>query len=247
MTSIGLICAIPQESRPLVRRLPGTGNLPLAGIPSWRFLAGRNTVTLMESGMGPANAAAAAAAMIESVGPDIILSIGFCGAVSRGIQVGELMVARRHYSYSSGTLHAEHDPDPLLTERLLQELAPSCRPGTFITTDIFTSKKIILPLIPDTIPLPALEMESAAVIRACRAAGIRFAALRAVTDDWTEDPAALVSRLLGQNLTMNGMRAATTLLGMPWRLPQLLRLARNARHAGDSLATALLKTLEKLP
>ena len=247
MSSIGLICAIPQESRPIIRRFPGAAKHRLAGIPSWSFRAGNNPVILLESGMGPTNAATAAAALIESVRPDIILSTGFCGAFSRDIDIGDLVVAHRQYSYSSGTLTAEDDPDHYLTGRLLQDLgSATSRPGTFITTDIFTSKNNISPLFPDTIPLPVLEMESASVIRACHAAGIRVAAIRAVTDTGDEDPSALVTELFGHDFAMNGIRGAITLLGKPWRLPRLLRLAGNARRAGNSLANALMYTLERL-
>jgi len=247
MSYIGLICAIPQERRPIIKRFQGVEKHPLAGIPSWHFRAGSNPVVLMESGMGPTNAATTAAVMIKSVKPDIILSIGFCGAVSGGIHVGELVVAHQLYTYSSGTLTAGHDPDHYLAGRLLHELSSAqCRSGTFVTTDIFTSKTNISPLIPDTIPLPVLEMESEAVVRACNLAGIRVAALRAVTDACDEDPSALVTEIFGHDFAMNRIRAATTLLGKPWRLPQLLRLAGNAQRAGDSLANALFKSLERL-
>jgi len=247
MNSIGLICAIPQESKPIIRRFPAATKLPLAGFPSWSFSAGNNRITLMESGMGQANAATATTVMIESARPDIILSIGFCGAVKHGIHVGDLVVAQQQYSFSSGALTAALDPDRPLTERLLRNLGPSsCRTGTFITTGIFTSKNLISPLIPDTIPLPVLEMESAAVIHACHATGIRVAALRAVSDTCDEDPSALVTELFSQDFTMNKIRAATMLLGKPWLLPRLARLAGNAKRAGDSLAKALVHTLERL-
>jgi len=247
MNSIGLICAIPQESKPIIRRFTGATKLSIAGFPSWSFRAGGNTVTLMESGMGPANAAAATDAMIESVKPDIILSIGFCGAVSRDIRVGNLVVAQRQYSFSSGTLAAEHDPDRFLTGKLLHDLAPaSCRPGTFITTNVFANKNIVSALIPDKIALPVLEMESAAVVRTCQSARIRVAALRAVSDSCNEDPSALVSELFDKDFTLNRIKATITLLSKPWLLPQLLRLAGNAKRAGDALAIALVHTLERL-
>lgn len=247
MNSIGLICAIPQERKPIIRRFPEATKLPLGGFPSWSFRAGGNTVTLIESGMGPTNATAATAAMIESVRPDIILSIGFCGAVSRDTRVGDLVVAQRQYSLSSGTLTAERDPDSFLTGILLHDLGPaSCQPGTFITTDVFANKNIVSALIPDKMTLPVLEMESAAVARKCQSARIRVAALRAVSDACNEDPSALVSELFGKNFAMNRIHAAITLLGKPWLLPQLSRLAGNARRAGDALANALVLTLERL-
>lgn len=247
MDSIGLICAIPQESGPVVRLFPETTPIPLAGFPSWALLAGEKRVTLVESGMGAANAAAATNALIASARPDIILSIGFCGAVSTGIQIGDLVVARQQYSFSRDILTAEHDPDSALTELLLRALAAApCRAGSFITTDGFANKKMLSARIPARIPLPVLEMESATIARTCRQAGIRVAALRAVSDTSDEDPSAIVAPLFAPDFTMSRIRAALTLLRRPWLLPPLARLAGNAKRAGDSLAEALAHTLERL-
>lgn len=247
MTSIGLICAIPQESGKIVGQFPGAARFRLAGFPAWNFLAGKNPVTLVESGMGRANAAAATAAMIESARPDMVLSVGFCGALTPGVSVGELVIARRQLSFSSDTLSAEPDPDSAITRSLLHELnAGSCRSGSFITTEVFTNKNEICAHIPDKLDTPVLEMESAAVARACRSARVPVAALRVVSDSFDEDPATAVTRLFNDNFTMNGLRAGVALLRNPGLIPQLLKLAGNAGKAGDSLANALALILEKL-
>ncbi|HZV80965.1 MAG TPA: nucleoside phosphorylase [Geobacteraceae bacterium] len=247
MTAIGLICAIPQESKPIVRRFPGASKLHLSGFPAWSFQAGDNPVTLIESGMGPAHAAAATAALIESFKPDLVLNAGFCGALTPGISVGDLVIAQRQYSLSSGRLSSAPPPDSYLAGIMLQELSTAnCRLGSFVSTETFTNKSSISSLIPDNIDNPVIEMESAAVIRSCRNARIPVGALRAVSDSSNEDPSSLVSELFDQDFTLDRFRVAITLLGRPGLFPQLLRLAANAKMAGNTLADALARTLEKL-
>lgn len=247
MTTIGLICAIPQESTPIVRRFPRAAKHSLSCFHAWTFTAGNNPVTLVESGMGPANAEAATAALIHSVRPDLVLNAGFCGALRPGISIGDLVLARQQYSLSTGTLSPGTPPDSTLTDIISHELKPAgCLPGTFITTAAFTSKRSVAMLLTDTIINPVLEMESAAIIRRCHHFRIRVAALRAVSDPGDEDPTALVTALFNQDFTLNRIRCAATLLGKPWMLPQLIRLAGNAHKAGNSLADALAPILERL-
>lgn len=247
MTTIGLICAIPQESKPIIRRFPGAAKLKLADYPAWAFKAGDNRVILVESGMGPANAEAATTALITFARPQMVLNTGFCGAIRPGIAVGDLVLAREQYSFTSGKLSRELPPDSTLTGTMGHELkAEACFPGVFISTASFANKIGISTFIPDNMNNPVLEMESMAVIRRCRQACIPVAALRVVSDSGDEDPAPLVSELFNPDFTLSRIRAVTILFRKPGLLPQLLNLAANSKKAGHALANALVRTLEKL-
>jgi len=247
MKKIGLICAIPQERRSILRRFPGATKSELAGFLSWSFQAGTNNVTLVESGMGAVNAAAATAAMVAAFRTTLVLSVGFCGAIRPGAVVGDLVIAVRQYSLSSGSLELEEGPDMELCHSLLQGATPTnyhC--GTFISTDSFMSKSGISSLILDKLATPVLELETAAVIRVCRSAGLPVAAIRAVSDSAAEDPAPLALKLFTPNFSLSKKRVAAALLTNPDLLPQMVRLARNTSIAGNSLARSLAYTLERL-
>lgn len=247
MEKIGIICAIPRERRPILRCFPGATKSELAGFLSWSFPAGTNHVTLVESGMGAVNAAAATAAMVAAFRPTIVLSVGFCGAIRPGALVGDLVVATQQYTLTSGRLALEAGPDMGLCHGLLQGAAPlNYHCGTFISTDSFISKGDICPLIPDKLPTPVLEMESAAIVKVCRSAGLPAVAIRAVSDTAAEDPAPLALKLFSPNFSLSKKRVAAALLARPNLLPQLARLARNTSIAGNSLARALANALERL-
>lgn len=247
MKNIALICALPQEKTPILKRFPGSKKILFPGISAWRFLAGNNSVILIESGMGTARATEAASALLAHARPDMVLSIGFCGAIRPGMSVGDLVLARNQYMLESGAISPGSPPDESLTIGLQQKLSPyGCNAGSFITTATATIKSSIFNFIPYNITLPVLEMESTAIISTCNSAGIPVAALRTVSDTWNEDPAPLINKLFGPDLTMSRSRAAAGLLANPSLLPLAVSLARNAKMAGKSLANALAGILEAL-
>lgn len=247
MKNINIICAMPQESAPILRRFPGREKITCMGIPAWRFLAGNNTVTLVESGMGTVRAAHAASTVLSQLRPDMVLSIGFCGALKPGLATGDLVIAKEQYHFANGTLSKETGPDPTLTNRLQQELAAHrCSTGSFITIETPAIKSSISTAIPYNISLPVLEMESAAIISTCNSARIPVAALRTVSDAWDEDPAPLLEKILATDLAINKARAAAGLLSNPGLLPLAVRLARNAKKAGIALADAVTGILETM-
>lgn len=250
MKNILIICAMPQESAPILRRFPSKEKIASLKIPSWRFFAGNNSVTLAVSGMGTARATLATSTLIESLNPDMVLSIGFCGAVRPGLATGDLVIATEQYLFANGTLSKETGPDETLTaglqKMLLPRLSHECRTGSFITTETPAIKSSIFDIIPYNIVLPVLEMETCATIGICNSARIPAAAFRTVSDAWDEDPAPLLDRILGPELAINKARAAAGLLSNPALLPLAFRLARNAKKAGRALADAVTGILETM-
>lgn len=247
MASIGIICAIPQERRAIVERFPDAARISLGVAAAWSFHAGGNRMTLLESGMGMDNAARATDLMLQVARPDFVLSAGFCGALRPGLQVGNLVCAAEIYTIECGVLASAPPPDKELTELLGHALADrGCAPGAFISVDIFNDKSSVLGLIPANIEKPVLEMETAAVSRLCQSVGTPMAALRAVSDQWDDDPAQLVAGLCDREMAVSATRVAATILRSPATLPKILRLGRNAHRAGNALGEAVARLLERL-
>jgi adenosylhomocysteine nucleosidase len=89
----------------------------------------------------------------------------------------------------------------------------------------------------------AVDMESAAVEAVCAANGVRFVAVRAVSDavDTALSP-ELVRLLSGGNVSV--LRACGALLRKPRLLGEFLRLARDTKLAAKSLADALARVIK---
>lgn len=247
MATIGLICAVPQESGPIIRRLPRKTELRIKGLRTWQFTSNGHRVTLLESGMGGAKARAAAAILIAEIKPDLIISIGFCGAITSGLAVGDLVVAEQlHLLTSSGrnqktSLQADCPALPNV-------IPPGgCRHGTFITTETAVTKESLQPFLTPEMPWPVLEMETAFIARVCQASGIRFAAIRSVSDNANEEPYHLFRAITVNQFDITAGSIISALLRQPGLIPQLFHLGRNAARAGRTLASQLQWILEQIP
>jgi adenosylhomocysteine nucleosidase len=266
MKRIAFIAAIKQEIQPILKRFPAAVQTRLDNLTAWHFtpgssalLSGYSTVKfgnkpdgrfpakclIVESGMGTANAMHATSAALESFKPDMVISIGFCGALRTGISTGDLVLAGELFLHKDGTLQPQTGLLPVdeYSPALQTVNSRVCR-GTFITTEAMVSKDRITALLDDSMQNPVLEMESSAVARICINAGIQFAALRAVSDPVDEDPFQLAYDIIGPDFTVDSKRALVSLLRTPSHLPQLLRLMRNSRLAANSLAGAVSNLLE---
>lgn len=245
MLTIGLICAVPQESSALIRKFPSAEKSHLNGLRTWTFNSGINRVVLMESGIGAARSRTATSLMIEFASPDLIINFGFCGAIRHDLHVGDLVVAEQiHLLSESGPQHEEslHPENIYLTSASQHR----CLLGNFITTEIAITKKSLHPKLNSDMHYPVLEMESTFVGRTCREAGTRFAAIRSVSDTSTEEPYHLFKAISASDYTITAKSITVALLRKPGLIPHLFYLGRNAGIAGRSLAGQLQTILERL-
>lgn len=242
MEHICIICAIPQEIEPILRRFSPKKVANSSGFPVWQFQAFGNNITLLRSGIGiiKARKAAAAAAVLN---PQMIISAGFCGALSPDTSIGEIFVAHSLFSYASGSITAEIVADPDLAAKI----GKGAKKGTFITVAEITEKACLTSLFPATASAVLIEMESAAIAEVCRAHDIKFAAIRSVSDTAESDPCALFRRISNQDLSINIAKLLLSLIKKPQTLPALLALAKNSRIAGRSLAGAIEQALDRIP
>lgn len=240
MKQICILCAIRQESRPILRRFAAK-RIFFADLPAWDFEAFGNKVRLIESGIGNSRAAKAASTA-ASLTPEIILSAGFCGALTPTVGTGEVFLAEKLYSYSAGKFTGEFIPDRELATRI----EPGFKKGIFITTAEIIEKAKLSLILPEPAAINLLEMESASIAAVCRNRRIKFAAIRSVSDDLTNDPYSLLKNICDKEYNFSKIKLTISLAKNPFLLPGLLILANNARIAGKSLAIAIESTLERL-
>jgi adenosylhomocysteine nucleosidase len=247
---IGLIAAMPEEIRPLLRLAGRYRREKIDGFDAYRFTFGKEKVLLIKSGMGLVNAAAAALILIRAK-PSIIVNFGFCGAVKEGPRVGDIVVAHRIllnrdnlFSPQSGIVEEE-------AKRLSRSLADALNGkdfrvhgGAFITTAEIRSKVEMARIVPTWAPNPVLEMETAAVAKAAAMEGVPLLAVRGVSDDSGEELGFSITELADARMKIRIGKVLRTVARKPWIIPQMLRLLKNSRKAGKSLALALAVLLE---
>lgn len=250
---IGLVAAMPEECTPLLRQVEGYAVIKLDRFPAFRFRAGSAEVCLVRAGMGPERAAGAAESLICAFQPETIISFGFGGGVLSGPEVGDLVIAERLLWLKDGRFTEQPLPHLDTANAVRQALAVALphldghlHLGTFITTCRIENKRELSGRLPEGSACPLLEMESSAVARAAMEAGLPFVAVRAVSDDAGEELGFDLAEFCDIELNVSISRVLLALARKPWILPQLLRLSRNSRLAGKSLAVGIMALLENL-
>jgi uridine phosphorylase len=129
-------------------------------------------LTIQSTGMGGPSAAIVCEELIE-MGAKTLIRIGTCGAVTPGIELGDLVAVQRAFARdgTSAALGAGEVvmPDPELTAALDQ------RPVTAASVDVFYGEV-------DTQYADVVEMECATVFQLASLRGVRAACLLGVSD-----------------------------------------------------------------
>jgi adenosylhomocysteine nucleosidase len=251
--TIGLIAAMPEEIAPLISRVGPVTQEKLTGFRLYRFTCGDKNVVLIESGIGAQRAEQATRALLGATAPDVILNFGFGGAVLPGPNVGDIVMADRLLLYQERLFTDQAGLSPELSEELASLLELHCRGksypfhrGTFVTSGEIVGKQIIAGLLPVTAATPVLEMETAAVAEVARSRNVPLAAIRAISDGSEEELDFSIADLTDRAMRISVRKVLWTIAKKPRIIPQLVRLGRNSRLAGENLATVVMAVLEGL-
>jgi adenosylhomocysteine nucleosidase len=179
-------------------------------------------------GGGPAGAEAAARRLLAD-GATALLSFGLCGGLDPALRPGALLIPEAVLDGST-----RHAASVAIAARF-GGATPHLLMGGAVVAATAAEKR----LLREATGAAAIDLESGVVARAAAAAGLPFAALRAVCDPADQDlpPAALVA--LDANGAIGFFRVLAALAAHPAQLPALLVLARQAAAARAGLLRAV--------
>jgi len=250
---IGLIAAMPEEVRPLIRGVGPVTREKLAGFNVYRFRASGKKIVLIESGIGVTRAAQATRALIDGAAPEVLLNFGLGGAVLPGPSVGDIVVADRLLFFKERLFANQAGLSTALTDELAATLEGKfpgtgyrTHPGTFITTGEIVGKGMLAGLLPAGTANPVLEMETTGVARVASEWKIPLVAVRAISDGTDEELDFSIADFTDREMRIRVWKVLWALARKPRIIPQLVRLERNCRLAGGNLATAVLAIIKGL-
>lgn len=237
MRHLLVISALSREISHLLKRFKTARDSSLGGFQCRSFTAYGKKISVIISGMGQIKAAAAARQGAH-FHPDILISTGFCGALSPDTVIGEVFTAAEICS-----LQPQIDSPATIVPDVVSRLS---RHGRFISTESIVAKTDALATLPASLLPSLLEMESFAIASVCRELQIPFSALRSVSDRLDQDPADIFRRICTADLGINPAKIAAAIFQTPSVVTELCTLQRQTCHAARSLADALEQTLEQL-
>lgn len=186
MPRIGVIAALAEEADAL---FPGAGQTDNSGAFPLRRVEG---VTVLRSGIGKVNAAAAVALLALKEGCGLILSIGTAGRISdiEGHCFWIASAVQHDYGAerSDGFVHYSAGTWPI-GPATLEPLLPIADPGLDLphariaSGDAFIESPDRSQLLAGGLSTDLVDMETAAIAQAAGLFGLPWAAIRAVSDD----------------------------------------------------------------
>jgi adenosylhomocysteine nucleosidase len=227
---VGIVCALREElgtlTAAVARRSELHGlelvalereklGLERAGPPLWACVCG----------VGKVHAARAATLLIEQGARGALLVVGTCGGLKQGLAPGTLVHAERAIQADLALRHAREQRADAHLLATWECVADGVR-GAFLTADRPVLSAWRRWRVARHVDGPCVaDMETAAVSAVAQAAGVRWAALRAVTD--RADALAMLA--FRQHFPVQAGRAADT-------IPHLLRrLESPAASAGPGV------------
>jgi adenosylhomocysteine nucleosidase len=225
MRRIGIIAAMPGELKPLVQ---GWKPLHLShGENAWQGSIEGAACIAVCAGMGKAAAERACAIAIREAPLNTLVSIGWAGALSCGLQPGDAYVVNEVVDGASGEGFPTQSP----------ARQGNTRPLKLVTIDhvaLAAEKR----RLGESYQAVLVDMEAATVARFARSQGIPFYCLKAVSDTASEvlPDFSRYTDTQGQ-LQLAALLAHVAIRPRYW--PGLARIGKNGRKGAYAMASAL--------
>jgi nucleoside phosphorylase len=204
-------------------------------------------VALLETGEGATSAGQAVRSWLDAETPRAVLGIGFAGALSGSLDVGDLLVAHECRS-STGELVAT-TPTLLEAARRIQGDGLAIRFGLTLTVDEVVCKaegkrRLAMTVAPGEIA--CVDMESFAIARACAERGVPFLVARCVSDLFAEDLPVDFNRCRGADGRVTNWKVIASAIGRPSSIKGLVALRKRARICSEKLAAFVRRLLSEI-
>ena len=215
----GIIAALPREVAPLVKgwkceKLPGN-----------RTLYMRDNVVVACAGMGPSQVALAVTAARALLPLTELISVGLAGACNPALRVGDVVRAGVVIDRNTG-------------ERFLDEQYETVLVSTSTILSIAEKERLRV-----AYGAAAVDMEAATVARLARAHGLKFRAIKVISDAADFDMGGLSGFATEDGQFREGAFALHAAV-RPWMWGRLMALARNSSKAVTALNEAVRAELD---
>lgn len=243
--------AFAREVRPFRRRLDSCSRLERDGLHGFSGHLGDSQLLLITTGIGTSRARAAAQHALHLFpGAALVVSCGVAGALSEGLQPGDLIVADRLLLGGRESYHAEQAfpiaPEHIQrAERALRAAGLRFATGPLLTADRVVPDSAAKRAAKEESGAIAVDMESAALGIETALHRLPFVCVRAILDTVADElPSGPVTDDQGR---VRPIAATGFLLRNPAVVLTLPRMIRNLARATKSLADALEALLRGAP
>ena len=188
---VGIVSALPIELSPFIgllerRRSYSGGRFKFIG----GVLNDKIRVVVAQKAIGFAKARSAAQALVDAHTPDWILSAGFSGALQDDLQVGDVVLA--------DSIVDRHGHELKVDLKMASDEQRRMFVGRFVTADEVVLKADDKKELGSAFSAIAVDLESLAVAQVCKETETKYLAVRAISDDTSEDLPPEILSIMGE-------------------------------------------------
>jgi len=236
-----IMAALPQEVRPFLGRVKARRRTGL-GMAAWEWEPEAAIVAV--SGMGAAAARRAGTNLLSRCRPELLVSLGFAGALAPGLAAGDVVVGGGFWHYNPDTreLRPGSRPAPDSWTHLHHALGHAGLNSA--SASLVTTPRIICKAKHGAafggLPQPVVDLETGVLAELAAAQDLPFLSLRAITDAAADEIPEFLRHAAARQASP-GIRTALAWLAQDVsRVQDLVRLWQHSRRAARSLSDALL-------
>jgi adenosylhomocysteine nucleosidase len=220
---IAIIAAMEREVKPLIR----SWKMRMMEHDGRRYrLFESGEAVLICGGIGAAAARRATEAVIREVNPQLVISVGFAGALDDSIPVGHVLEPRAVINSADG---------------VRTEIGSG--QGILVSSATVADKEQ-KSRFRKAYGASAVDMEAAAVAQGAQARGVEFGALKAISDA-ADFNLPVLDRFVSDNGNFHSARFAFHVALRPWLWATTISLARNSSKASYALCDAIESYLDR--
>ena len=237
--TIAILGAVSEEIAGIKREINISDRVRLDKSEAWfGKYQGRNIV-LVRTGVGRKRAQNATQQVIDKFNPEVIISMGYAGALTEGLNVGDLFVASTILSPESDSNSFEmDDPKNLKWLELAKKTPPpenvKLKIGRLITVDMVVHTPDAKKELGNRFRAEAVEMETLQIALLARVNKIAFISIRGISDA-VKHELIDCSSFLGSDGELSKLRAGWYVLTHPKSLKNAFSLYSNTQIATQNL------------
>jgi adenosylhomocysteine nucleosidase len=239
---VGIVSALPEEIRPLKKRLQNPSRTGLPGAQAVVGDLGSHRVALATTGDGAALAKTGCEGLLAAFDLEALLAIGIAGGLSDDLEVGSVVTAERVVN-GAGEVPV---PDARLLARsaaLQKDHQGTVYSHSEIAIDPIAKERLWRQL--GGVPASVVDLESASYARTAADHGVPYLVLRAVSDSYDEALPLDFNRFRQADGSSDRGRILRYTLRHPSIIPELLQLRERLRHCAEKLAVLVEEILSR--
>ncbi len=237
MERIVICAALRWECQPVLRQLRQVAKQRVAGFTVWQARAGTRELWLVKTGIGVERAEQATRAVLGCAPFDLALSTGCAGALAPSLQPGDLVIATALIDGATGHRYDTHAASRERARAAAAQAALRVTLGPELCSSRMLASVAEKRAAAADFGAVAVDMEGTAVAACAAAAGVPFAAVRAVLDPADTELNTSATFVDAHTGGVKPLAVAAHLVRHPTALPRLLAMQRLMQAAEASLTS----------